>query len=86
MFKSRKMKEIILAYKRTFDSPDGKEVLKDLMKSCHMVTSTMDKDPYETAFNEGARSVVLRIIKTCNTDIATLNKMIEHLEEEEQYE
>ena len=75
-----------LAYKRTFDSPDGKKVLADLFKCCHMTTSTMDKDPYETAFNEGARSVVLRILKTINTDVEALNKMYEDLETEEQYE
>ena len=85
MFKSKEMKATILAYKRFFDTTDGKLILKDLMKSCHVLSSTMDKDPYETAFNEGARSVVLRIIKTNNTSIEEINKLIERLEEE-QYE
>lgn len=85
MFKSKEMKATILAYKRFFDTTDGKLILKDLMKSCHVLSSTMDKDPYETAFNEGARSVVLRIIKTNNTSIDEINKLIERLEEE-QYE
>ena len=85
MFKSKEMKATILAYKRFFDTTDGKIILKDLMKSCHVLSSTMDKDPYETAFNEGARSVVLRIIKTNNTSIEEINKLIERLEEE-QYE
>jgi len=81
------MKETILAYKRTFDSSDGKLILNDLFKSCHMTTSTMDSNPHETAFNEGARSVVLRILKTCNTNIDALDKMIERMEtEEEHYE
>jgi hypothetical protein len=86
MFKSRKLKEMALAYKRTFDSPDGKKVLADLFKSCHMMNSTMDSNPHETAFNEGARSVVLRILKTINTDVESLSKMYEDLETEEQYE
>lgn len=77
------MKATILAYKRFFDTQDGKLILKDLMKSCHVITSVMDKDPYETAFNEGARSVVLRILKTTNTSIEQLNKLIERLEEEQ---
>ena len=85
MFKLKEMKATILAYKRFFDTTDGKIILKDLMKSCHVLSSTMDKDPYETAFNEGARSVVLRIIKTNNTSIEEINKLIERLEEE-QYE
>lgn len=83
MFKSKEMKDTIRAYKRFFDTQDGKLILKDLMKSCHFVTSTMDKDPYETAFNEGARSVVLRILKTNNTDMEQINELIKRLEEEQ---
>jgi hypothetical protein len=82
MFKTKEMKATILAYKRFFDTSDGKLILNDLMKSCHIVSSTMDKDPYETAFNEGARSVVLRILKTTNTSMEQLNKLIQRLEEE----
>lgn len=85
MFNS-KAKEMMLAYKRTFNSPDGKKVLADLFKSCHMMNSTMDKSPHEMAFNEGARSVVLRILKTVNADLESLSKMYEDLETEEQYE
>lgn len=77
------MKATILAYKRFFDTEDGKLILKDLMKSCHFMSSTMDVNSHETAFNEGARSVILRIIKTTNTSIEQLNKLIEKLEEEQ---
>ena len=80
------MKATILAYQRVFDSEDGKLVLKDLMKSCNMMQSTYDKDPYETHFNEGARSVVVRILKTTNTSIEKLNEMLAKLEMEEQNE
>lgn len=86
MFKSKELKATILAYKRFFDSEDGKLILKDLMRACHMMTSTMDKDPHETAFNEGARSVVLRILKTNNTSIEQLNELVKRLETEEQDE
>ena len=86
MFKSKAMRETILAYKRVFDSPDGKIVLKDLMKSCHMLSSTFDKDPYETHFNEGARSVLLRILRTIDMDMETLTTYLESLEQEEHYE
>lgn len=74
------MKETIRAYKRVFDSKDGKLVLNDLMKSCHMMTTTFDKDPYETHYNEGARGVVIRILKTTNTNMEQLDKHIENLE------
>jgi hypothetical protein len=83
----KKMKETVLAYKRFFDTEDGKKVMADLMKSCHITSSTMSSDPYETAFNEGARSVVLRILKTVNADMSQVEEMIKKMEEqEEQYE
>jgi len=83
MFKTKRMKETILAYKRLFDTDDGREVLHDLMKSCHMASSTMDKTPDETIFNEGARSVVLRILRTRNTSMEQLNKLIAKTEEQD---
>lgn len=80
------MKATIQAYKRVFDSEDGKIILADLMKSCHYLNSTFDKDPYETHFNEGARSVVVRILKTTNTSMDKLNEMLRKLEMEGQHE
>lgn len=76
------MKAVVQAYKSTFNSQEGQLVLKDLMKACHFNSSTYDKDPYETHFNEGARSVVLRILKTTNTNMDKLNEMLTKLEEE----
>ena len=83
MFKFKKMRETILAYKRVFGSPDGKLVLNDLMRSCHVMNSTFDRDANEMLFNEGARSVVLRILKTIETDMDNVKEMITKLEEHE---
>jgi len=83
MFKSSKMKATVRAYKEVFESESGELVLEDLMKSCHMASCTFDKDPYETHFNEGARSVVLRILKTKNTSMDKLNEMLRRLEEDQ---
>ena len=80
----RKMKATIVAYQRLFDSEDGKTVLQDLCKSCHVFNSTFDKDPYETHFNEGARSVVLRIMKTVGMTETELENLMK--ESEEHYE
>ena len=80
----KKMKATVLAYKRFFDTEDGKLILKDLMKSCHMASSTVDSSTHETYFNEGARSVVLRILKTNNTSMDAIDKMVLRLETEEQ--
>jgi len=88
IFKTRKMRDIAIAYKRVFDSEEGKKVLKDLMRSCFMLDTTYTNKE-DLIFNEGARSVVLRILKTTETDIEALDKYIDQIEienKEEQYE
>ena len=77
----KKAKETILAYQRLFDTADGKIVLKDLMKSCGFNATIVGQDSHETYFNEGARSVVLRINQNCNTSVDALNEMIKSMEE-----
>ena len=81
MFKRSKQKDMILTYKRTFESTDGQKVLKDLMVSCNFTHTSFTPDPCVTAFNEGARSVILRIIDTCNISIEQLEKHLKRQEE-----
>ena len=45
-------------YAITFGSEQGRRVLKDLLGYRDRIS--FDPDPYQTAFNEGQRSVVLR--------------------------
>ena len=61
-------RDLIIRYKRLFDTEDGKDVLKDLIRAGRVDASCFHPDPYETAYNEGARDIVLRILKTINTD------------------
>jgi hypothetical protein len=50
------------AYRQVFTSPAGKDVFKDLCRSCFMYTTTLvPNDPLQSAYNEGMRSVVLKI-------------------------
>ena len=46
-------------YAITFGSDEGRRVLKDLLGYRDRIS--FDIDPYQTAFNEGQRSVVLRV-------------------------
>lgn len=48
-------------YHATFSSSSGKRVLED-MKKAYGDGSSFDKNPYQTAFNEGQRSVYLSIL------------------------
>jgi len=77
-----KRKEIILAYRRLFNTEDGKLVLNDMCKMCHFNASTFDPDPYQSANNEGKREVILRIMRTVESDPRELFKFLEGNQEE----
>lgn len=49
------------AYKHILKSEDGDVVLEDLELRFHIRTPVFSNDPYETAFRDGQRSVVLFI-------------------------
>lgn len=61
-------REMIINYKQTFATEQGKAVLKDMMKCAKVNQSCFDQNPYETAYNEGARDFFLRIFRTISTD------------------
>jgi hypothetical protein len=48
-------------YEITFDTSEGKRVLADL-QSAYYHRGSYSKDPYETAYREGQRSVIIRIL------------------------
>lgn len=76
LFKRNERAERIRAYKRVFESEDGKKVLQDLMKSCHVFTSTMDESANEVIYREGSRSVVLRIMRTISINPSEFERML----------
>ena len=57
------VKDLKLAYRRTFNTDDGAQVLSDLKKRFSFETTTFSGDPYESAFNEGQRATVLLIVR-----------------------
>lgn len=74
------MKNTILAYKRVFESSDGKVVLQDLMNCCNFLQSSVGKTPHETYFNEGSRAIILRIIKTTGMSLEDIDNYIKQIE------
>lgn len=71
------------AYISLFKSDDGQTVLRDLVKSSGFMSTTfVAGDPYESAFREGQRALVSRIIRTANVDYGTLTAMMEQLNRE----
>ena len=59
----KKVEELKLAYRRTFNSDDGAVVLSDLKTRFGFETTTYSDNPYESAFNEGQRAAVLLIVR-----------------------
>jgi|TARA_R110002074_G_scaffold303952_1_gene475176 hypothetical protein len=57
----KQLKQLEGDYQTTFNTKEGERVLADL-ESAYYHRSSFTKDPYETAFNEGSRAVVVRIL------------------------
>ena len=60
---NKEIEELKLAYRRTFNTEDGAQVLRDLKRRFSFETTTFSSDPNETAFNEGQRAALLLIIR-----------------------
>lgn len=61
---NKKIEELKLAYRRTFNTDDGQEVLADLKKRFSFEATTfVSGDAQTSAFNEGQRAAVLLIVR-----------------------
>ena len=65
------------AYRRVFNTADGKEVLADLAVLCFAARTTVDKDPQQQAANEGRRQVWLRIQRMLHMEDREIMKLVE---------
>lgn len=62
--------DIRQAYRDVFNGPSGVKVFNDLFNWCGgFAPSHVRGDPYETAFNEGMRNVLLRIVNFTDFDV-----------------
>ena len=59
---NREYNQLKKDYQFTFDTKEGKRVFADLKEAYYHRSSYQKNDPYETAFREGQRSVIIRII------------------------
>ena len=70
MSKLKKQAASIADYQELFKTQAGKKVLYDLFKAHGVLNSChVPGDPCSTAFNDGCRTVVLRIMKRSKMDI-----------------
>jgi hypothetical protein len=59
-------------YKECFSTEEGKEVLTKLIQDHFVFKTTPTPDPYLSAWQEGQRSVVLKILEMVDTDLRVL--------------
>lgn len=66
------------AYKNVFDTPQGEEVLKHIMRVGFITRSTfVAGDPNQTCLNEGQRRLALSILRFVRKDKTKLIEQIE---------
>ena len=64
---NKRLIELIINYKTTFNTDTGKQVLDDLKKRSHFFNTTHVKgDSHESAYYEGQRSLVVFIESLLN--------------------
>lgn len=61
--------ELRRSYKLLLESDDGKKILKDLKRRYFIQGTTFSNDPYETAYCEGQRTVVLFLLSMLQDEI-----------------
>ena len=65
-------------YQSVFGTPEGQEVLQDLMHVHYIMKPTFNIDPTTTAHREGERNAVLRILSILNMSITQLRERIKN--------
>ncbi len=78
---AEKMVARVRDYHQVFGSQAGKRILYDMMREHKMLsTSFSPGDPQVTAFNEGGRNVIVRLLGILKTSPEQLRQHIEESE------
>ena len=80
----KKMVDTINLYKKVFSSEEGRKVLVDMAKATNIHGTSFDSDQLQMAFNEGQKAVVLRILRTIETDPEQLLQLIKQAGQSEE--
>lgn len=74
--------KLIAQYQELFKTDDGKVVLQDLLKETGVFHSSYSDEPYAMAFNEGKRSVGLRLMKVLKMNTQKLNAILAKIDKD----
>mgnify|MGYP000565696684 CR=1 FL=1 len=91
MDRTSRAKEVKAAYERVFESEDGKIVLSDLIDSTGLLSPSVNLARHqvseiEMAFNDGAKSIVCRIIDHINLNPEKFVEILKQKSDEDNYE
>ena len=79
-FNERKREQDL--FRDVFKSDQGQDLLAILSKSFHVYKSIQTPDPYVSAFQEGQRSVIMKIIEIVETDLDAVKRRMDQQEQE----
>jgi hypothetical protein len=72
---------LVQNFRTTFETPSGKEVLKQIMREGFVTRSTfVAGDPHQTSLNEGSRRLALSICKFATKDESEFLRLIQEEE------
>ena len=69
-------------FKEVFQGEAGKELIAHLSNVFHVFKTTQAPDPYVSAFQEGQRSVVIKIMEMLHQDLDAVKRRLEIMEQE----
>ena len=69
-------------FRNVFGGEEGKELLAILAKNFHVYKTVQTPDPYISAYQEGQRSVVIKMMEIINTDLDAVKRRMDQIETE----
>ena len=79
-FNERKREQDL--FRDVFKGEQGQDLLAILAKTFHVYKSVQTPDPYVSAFQEGQRSVIMKIIEIIQTDLEAVKRRMDQQEQE----
>ena len=79
-FSERKREQDL--FRDVFKGEQGEDLLAILAKSFHVYKTVQTPDPYVSAYQEGQRSVIIRIMEILKTDLNAVKQRIDQHESE----
>lgn len=84
---TKKRLATIADYQQVFGSEAGQRVLTDILYDCGIISSSyVQGDPHSTCFNEGRRSMGLKILEKIKIDMMKLKQQIDKGDFDEYYD